>query len=505
MYKTIIRKLYNAINSNNEYQWKSKLEFAIQSLDATIWEYNLKKDLLFSDSEGSALLGGKSFEEYVAIHHPDDRDRLLKAFYNLINGYTDRVDLDLRLRQNDNLYIWIRIYGAVFEWGEKGSVRRIIGLRRNVQEQKEAQAELIESKRKLEEYAIKASLSLNSGDVFIWDYDVETETFSTYVQTSYMYGGVSKTDFIESVHIDDRAFVFKGLHKFIIERSTEPYTCKIRMTIPEKGLRWIELTATVLSRDSHGKPLALTGLKRDITDEHNMMEELISLRNKAEEANMLKTTFFANMSHEIRNPLNAILGFSNLIVETAGDESLEEYAKVIETNNELLIQLINDVLDLSKIETGKLDFDMSKICVNELMVRLKQIFQLRVKIDVEIILDTPLAECYINSDNNRLTQVLTNFLSNAVKYTSEGFIQLGYKMCKNGLHFYVKDTGKGIAEDNIPLVFNRFAKFDKSVEGAGLGLSICKMIVDKLGGKIGVESELGKGSKFWFTLPCKVN
>lgn len=504
MYKTIIRKLYNAIFFKKEDTWKSKLEFAIQSLDATIWEYDLKKGLLFSDSTGSVLCGGKNFEEYIAIHHPDDEAILRKAFDSLISGESSRLQLDIRLRQRDNTYLWIRIHGVIFRKDENNNALRIIGLRRDIEEQMREKNELIESKRKLEEYAIKASLSLNSGEVFIWNYDIATETFSTHVQTSFMYGGVSKTDLIESVHVDDRVLVYDAMRILIIERSTEPYTCKLRMNIPEKGVRWIELTATVLSRDGHGIPTALTGLKRDITEEHDMMEEIVALRNKAEEANRLKTTFFANMSHEIRNPLNAILGFSNLIVESASDESLVEYAKVIEANNELLMQLINDVLDLSKIEAGKLEFNMSKINVNELMVRLKQTFQLRVQSGVEVIFDTRPAKCEITSDNNRLTQVLTNFLSNAIKYTSQGSIHLGYEQRPSGLYFYVTDTGKGIAEHNLPLIFNRFTKFDSQVQGTGLGLSICKMIVDKLGGEIGVESELGAGSKFWLTLPCKV-
>lgn len=480
------------------------MEFVIKSLDAIIWEYDLKKDCLFSDSPNSALSSGKNFEEYIAIHHPDDRTMLRRAFDELTSGSTDRLQLDVRLRQNDSSYFWIRIHGAVFERTEKGYVRRIIGLRRDIQWQMEAQSQLLESQRKIEEYAVKVSLSLNSGEIFIWEYDVSTEVFSSYVKTSYMYEGVSKNNFIESVYIDDRSFVLEGLRKFLVDGSTEPYTCKIRINIPEKGMRWIELTAAVLSRDSRGNPLVLTGLKRDVTQEYNMMEELVMLRNKAEEANRLKTAFFTNMSHEIRTPLNAILGFSNLIVETAGDESLTEYAKLIVANNELLTQLINDVLDLSRIESGNLDFNMSEICVNELMEQFRQMFQLRALNGVKVIFDTPPVKCRIISEQNRLTQVITNFLGNAIKYTSQGSIHFGYELRQSGLYFYVTDTGKGIAEENIPMVFNRFTKFDHSVQGTGLGLSICKMIIDRLGGDSGVESILGRGSKFWFTLPCEV-
>lgn len=245
-------------------------------------------------------------------------------------------------------------------------------------------------------------------------------------------------------------------------------------------------------------------MRRNIQEQMEAQIKLVELCNKAEESNRLQTAFFANMSHEIRTPLNAILGFSNLIVETVGDESLAEYAKLIMTNNELLTQLIDDVLDLSRIEAGKLDFNMSEICVNELMGQLKQMFELRVQSGVEVVLDTPPTQCHIISEQKRLTQVITNFLGNAIKYTTEGSIHLGYELRPSGLYFYVTDTGKGIVKENIPLIFNRFTKFDRLVQGTGLGLSICKTIVDRLGGDIGVESELGKGSKFWFTLPCEV-
>lgn len=503
MCKIIIQKPYKAISRRKEDEWKSKFEFAIKSFDASIWEYDLEKNLFFTNSMDSVICGGENCKEYISIH-PNDKSVLKTAFEELTSGKRERLQIDVRVRQQDDSYTWIRIHGAVFERTKKGVVRRVIGLRRDIEEQMREKTELLESKRKLEEYAIKASLSLNSGEVFIWDYNVTAERFSSHTITSYMYGGVSKSDFIESVHIDDREIVFEGLRKFLIEGSTETYTCKIRINIPEKGLRWVELTATVLSRDSYGKPLALTGLKRDVTKEHDMMEELVELRNKAEEANNLKTAFFANMSHEIRTPLNAILGFSNLIVESTGDEALAEYAKVIVANNELLMQLVNDVLNLSRIEAGKLEFRMSKICVSELMNQLKQTFLLRAQNNVDVIFDTPTNQCYIISEHNRLTQVLTNFLGNAVKYTSKGAIHLGYEQRPAGLYFYVTDTGKGIVAENVPLVFNRFTKFDNSVQGTGLGLSICKMIVDRLGGEIGAESELGKGSKFWFTLPCEV-
>lgn len=373
---------FSTVAPKKENPWQAKTEFVINSLDAIIWEYDLETDRFLSDSVDFILGEGKNFEEYIAIHHPNDRAALRRVFDKLTSGSTDCMQLDVRLRHSDNSYLWMQTHVAVIDRTKKGFARRIIGLHRDIQELMKAQDQLIENKRKI--------------------------------------------------------------------------------------------------------------------------EELVVLRDQAEEANQLKTAFFANMSHEIRTPLNAILGFSNLIVETAGDESLAEYAKMIAVNNELLTQLINDVLDLSRIEAGKLDFNMSEISVNELMEQFKQMFQLRAQSSVEVIFDTPPVKCSIVSEHNRLRQVITNFLSNAIKYTMQGSIHLGYELRPSGLYFYVTDTGKGIAKENVPLVFNRFTKFDYSVQGTGLGLSICKMIIDRLGGEIGAESTLGKGSKFWFALPCKV-
>lgn len=223
--------------------------------------------------------------------------------------------------------------------------------------------------------------------------------------------------------------------------------------------------------------------------------------SKAEESDRLKSAFLANMSHEIRTPLNAIVGFSNLIAYADSKEETQEYIKVIETNNDLLLQLINDILDLSKIEAGKLDFNMGEINILELLNQILHIFSLRVKNEVFIILDTPECNFTILSERNRLAQVLTNFLSNAIKFTERGSIHLGCKLINEGLYFYVTDTGKGIAEENISKVFERFSKFDTFSQGNGLGLSISKSIIIRLGGTIGVESVLGKGSTFWFILP----
>ena len=237
---------------------------------------------------------------------------------------------------------------------------------------------------------------------------------------------------------------------------------------------------------------------------HQRMKEA---QLKAEEANQLKSAFLANMSHEIRTPLNAIVGFSNLLSMVEDKEEMLEYAGIIETNTELLPQLINDILDMSKIESGMYDFHVTQVDANQLMSEVEQVARLRIRTDeVSLSFAERLPQCVFHTDKNRLIQVLTNLVVNAIKFTSQGEIQIGYRLQDaHTLYFYVSDTGCGMSAEQCEHVFERFVKYNTFIQGTGLGLSICKMIIEKLGGEIGVQSESGKGSVFWFTLPYRAS
>ena len=237
---------------------------------------------------------------------------------------------------------------------------------------------------------------------------------------------------------------------------------------------------------------------------HQRMKEA---QLKAEEANQLKSAFLANMSHEIRTPINAIVGFSNLLSMVEDKEEMLEYAGIIETNTELLLQLINDILDMSKIESGMYDFHVTQVDANQLMSEVEQVARLRIRTDeVSLSFAERLPQCVFHTDKNRLIQVLTNLVVNAIKFTSQGEIQIGYRLQDaHTLYFYVSDTGCGMSAEQCEHVFERFVKYNTFIQGTGLGLSICKMIIEKLGGEIGVQSESGKGSVFWFTLPYRAS
>lgn len=248
------------------------------------------------------------------------------------------------------------------------------------------------------------------------------------------------------------------------------------------------------------KPL-LIGISWDITNLQNIEQELIKARIKAEQSDRLKSAFLANMSHEIRTPLNAIVGFSQLLpaAETAEEKKL--YSGIINQNSDILLQLINDILDLSKIEAGTLEYIKRPMNLGEVCRTIYAVHKERVKEGVTLVFDNEDENLFIEGDQNRIMQVITNFLTNASKFTYAGEIRLGFERTDKNIRVYVEDTGIGIEPEKVDHVFERFVKLNSFAQGTGLGLSICQMIIEKIGGEIGVTSELGKGSTFYFTIP----
>ncbi|MDE5814194.1 MAG: response regulator, partial [Muribaculaceae bacterium] len=262
----------------------------------------------------------------------------------------------------------------------------------------------------------------------------------------------------------------------------------------------------IVNRDKRSKDtrLMLDIFAIDVTDKMKVENVLRDAAKKAVEADNMKSAFLANMSHEIRTPLNAIVGFSNLLCKAVDPEKKKRFVEIIESNNQLLLKLIGDILDISKADSDKMVFNMYKIDVNRLLTNICSGIDLAAKPDVHIDVKLGLDKCFITSDPYRITQVLNNLLTNAVKFTDKGRITVGYELvpANNMLRFYVKDPGLGIAKADMPKLFSRFTKLNSFIQGTGLGLSISKTIVEKLGGQMKAESDgRGKGSSFYFTIP----
>lgn len=263
------------------------------------------------------------------------------------------------------------------------------------------------------------------------------------------------------------------------------------------GWKWIcaNITRNPQSVDPN-KPEMIC-INYDITE----LKDSQLKRERAEELDRLKSAFLANMSHEIRTPLNAIVGFSQLLAETDDPEERHEFVEIIDSNNRMLLQLISDILDLAKIESGTMDFKFADMSIKEVINEIVTSFRIKMPDNVALIAPQDSPECQIYSDRMRLTQVISNFLNNAIKYTSEGCIILAYEIIGDEIKFSVTDTGDGMSQEIQAHIFDRFYKGNTFKQGTGLGLSICETIVNRLGGRIGVNSELGKGSTFWFTHP----
>lgn len=301
-----------------------------------------------------------------------------------------------------------------------------------------------------------------------------------------------------------------------------PIRCAIRQAFEQRrGFTDLEATLNVLTSEKKSVECdaVISGSYFLLNEEENMVltvhditqlketeKQLTLAKEKAENADLSKSAFLANMSHEIRTPLNAITGFAEILASANTEKEKAQYQEIIKMNADLLLQLVNDILDMSKIEAGTLEFVYTKVDINLLLSDLRQLFQMKVNDagkNIRIIAEPSLPSCSIETDRNRVAQVLSNFTTNAIKFTQEGTISIGYEARDTELYFYVTDSGAGIPADKLPEVFGRFVKLNKDKKGTGLGLSISKTIVNKLEGQIGADSVEGKGSTFWFTIPYR--
>ena len=374
-------------------------------------------------------------------------------------------------------------------------------------------------RKNMERYNHKLLIAIDAAELIYWNYDIDEDLLTvemletnidpvTCKEQKYLI--INKQLPLEeglmSIHVDYRPKVrhlFNQLINGEITKGRIEYELNDLRSFYGISEVWEELVAEA-EYDDDKNVIGLSGIFLPITKQKLLEQDLRKALCKAEEANNLKSAFLANMSHEIRTPLNAIIGFSNLLSTAESEEEMKEFISIIESNNSLLLQLINDILDLAKIEAGTLDFNETVFSVNELLDEVVQSARFRNNNEkVEILCCDEDSDHIIRSSRNRLLQVLINLMNNAMKFTEEGTVTVGYDYLsdENTLKFFVRDTGIGIPKDKLKDVFNRFTKLNAFIQGSGLGLSICEMIVHTLGGEIWVKSEIGKWTCFWFTIP----
>ena len=306
----------------------------------------------------------------------------------------------------------------------------------------------------------------------------------------------------KSFHPDDRDLILQFFEE-VQKGNADKLSHKIRVFRENGECTWTHVNLFVRKYAPQDKVIELISINYDITDLKQIEEMLVNERDRAEASDRLKSAFLANMSHEIRTPLNAIVGFSSLLTSTENAAEKELYNSLIGHNNKLLLNLINDVIDLSKIESGYLELRPDWVNLTELLDESVAEYVHQVPSGVELLTNYPAHDSLVELDKLRIKQILSNFLSNALKNTTTGHVEVFYEVDHQSVRIGVKDTGRGIPQNMLEKIFERFEKLDSFAQGAGLGLPICKLIVEKMNGRILVDSQLGIGTTFIIELPCR--
>lgn len=478
---------------------KKNLEMAMKAANMASWVYDVNKKV-FNPLYGLTVAKkNMPMEAVLDILHPQDRAPLIRLFSQLIGNEIEQGQMTLRFyNEQEEMY---RYYESRMRLStEHRGKLQIIGTQMDITER-------LQMAKKAQDLIAKRDLAMKVSNIVHWDFDVKSLKFSAFndpINDFYSEKTITPEDYLNATHPDDVVFVRKYM-EHMFRGIDKDFNVKYRSkTKWDDEWQTLLVTGIQVERDKEGHVTRYTGITINNTKWEKMIQQLKELKEKAELSDRLKSAFLANMSHEIRTPLNAIVGFSELMVTCDDPEEKKEYINIIQSNNELLLRLINDILDLSKIESGiierrKENFNLAKVC-NELFVTIQAKMT---NPNVELRLDGPNSECWVLLDRNRLKQVWMNFLTNAVKCTKSGYIKMGYGIERKGLRIYVEDTGIGIPDDLHDKVFTRFEKLNEFSQGTGLGLTISRAIVEAAGGEVGFTSKLGVGSTFWAWLPLR--
>ncbi len=481
-------------------EFQKKFEFITMANDIIIMQYDVLKRVLIRWNPSNTKPNRKfGIKEYWSHIHSDD----LPIAHQLIDFMDSRDDnpytCEYRYRMPGNHnYSWQYNDIFPFEHSEDGQVINYIGIcRRNTKWH--------EVEDKLEHFRQNVSFITSANGIMFIRYNVANDTLyhldNSGELTERM---IPMSEFLVSVYPDDieRA---KELITILREHRKDRYQTEYRYRMTGcDNYDWYAINVVACEYDKYHRISGYLCLFRINNEWRHAMDEMIELRDKAESANKMKNAFLANMSHEIRTPLNAVVGFSSMISDEMPDEERNKFKQIIEHNNKMLLQIVDDVLTLSKIESGDIDFVLTTFDINDFIQSI--IDSMHLTIHKKITLTCESQEHFnITWDPRRLTEIVTTLLVNANKFTSEGSIKINYHEEKDGFYVSITDTGIGIDKKDQQRIFERFEKVNSFVSGTGLGLSICKGIVEQAHGSIGVDSELGKGSTFWFRIPCETN
>ncbi len=479
-----------------------KTESAIKAFNIVFWEFDCNTQMFKSynepinDYNENQLI---TFEDYYIHTHPEDLDKLRPSNTIMLQRLDKSYSIDVRIKTKyDKDWRFCTIIGIPFNKDEQsGLITQYIGFRRD-------NTEVTELNREVREYANKIRYILSSSGILSWDYDLDSKTIKIYSGKETLESHLTLEEYLLRLDISERDKVRKLFAQ--MDKGEIGIFSNQRILLPvhaDTQLRYAIINGIPI-KDEKGKVIKYSGLLRDITDLIMTQQSLKEEKEKAMQADKLKSAFLANMSHEIRTPLNAIVGFSELLQTSDDPQEKEIFMQIINTNNNLLLRLINDILDLSKIESGIIEIRRTEFDLVTFFEELSSSLQQKMNNPkIQFISEKPpYTRCIVYLDRNRLSQIFTNFTTNAIKYTPKGEIKIGYTYEKNGIRIYVKDTGIGIPIDKQNRIFQRFEKLDNFAQGTGLGLSICKAIIDASKGKIGFISEEGSGSTFWAWIPC---
>ena len=499
-----ISELMETQNQLQEANRQMQLAFSAAGTTPIVWdlvgddvrlkfpEFKTRNGGFFTDRDGMRS------EEVLDYVRPDERKPLKALMDDLRSGRLESASTELHFDVTEHYENCYSVYLTIERRDGSGVPVRITGLMRNITERKNHEQQLVEAKQSIERIQRMNQLILNNsnnGLAYITpDFTVKWSNMGAYfthpMAARYTEGACCH----RNVRGLDAPCPGCVAHLAMQTR---------KMEVRETQLDGVYIRITASPVFSQGRDVGGVVLKfEDITKERVTEQELRAAKEAAETSDRLKSQFLSNMSHEIRTPLNAILGFSSLLAEVEDPEEKREFVSIVSTNSDLLLQLINDILDISKIEANTLEFFYDDVDVNELLRNLEATSrrkQQRAEVAVEF--TEHLESCTVRTDSNRLLQVLSNLIGNAMKFTEQGNIRFGYSEQGDMLRFFVTDTGAGIPKEKLDEVFKRFVKLNGFAKGTGLGLAISQNIVHKLGGEIGVESEEGNGSTFWFTIP----